>query len=391
MRAIAISGCAVYVGGEFGTVGGSKRDSLARLDAGTGAVPARSSTHDRAGRTRSPSRDGRLYVGGTITAVDGKAHGRLAAFNLITGVLDAGWKPTADGTVESVVARRGADLHRRQVRRVNGVSGHAPAGRVDPSSGAVDAGLPADAGGHRVRHRGRRAGVYTAHRRAGRPAGAYSSTAGRDGRSTMDGDAQAITVLGEAVYIGGHFDNVCRSARTGDPGRLPRRQRPAGQAGGGRRATAATCCRWTANGNGSQRRAHDGGRGRVRFAAGGAFTTINGVIGGGSRSSAEPPVSARRVAGGLVLRPGVWSNGPRPRRPRGARLAPPPGRGRSPARSRRGGSTSRRCRRTAARCRSAGGRRCWRCRCGPPCPAAGRPRPARRPVIRRLDLLRCEP
>jgi hypothetical protein len=32
---------------------------------------------------------------------------------------------------------------------------------------------------------------------------------------TTDGDVQAIGVLGPVVYLGGHYDNVCQSGRTG--------------------------------------------------------------------------------------------------------------------------------------------------------------------------------
>jgi hypothetical protein len=80
VKAIATSGSSVYIAGDFGTIGGQKRDSLARLDTVGGAV---SSTfkHTINGRPYAVAADsGRLYVGGTITSVNGQARSRLAAF-----------------------------------------------------------------------------------------------------------------------------------------------------------------------------------------------------------------------------------------------------------------------------------------------------------------------
>jgi len=273
VRAIAISGSAVYIGGEFGTVAGSKRDSIARIDAGTAKVHAFS--HSMTGSPYSLAvADGRLYAGGNITAVDGKAYGRLAAFNLTSGALDAGWKPTADGTVESVVARGSRIYIGGKFGVVNGVSGTRKLTAL-LSSGAVDAGFrPApEVVAHAIAIG--EFGVYAALGGQGGTVGAY----GFDGRIrwtlTMDGDPQAITVLDGIVYIGGHFDNVCRSTRTGDrgaciDGNVRRVKLAAADEDGG------ALLAWTANGNGSSG-VHAMAAGSGRFAAGGAFTQINGV------------------------------------------------------------------------------------------------------------------
>jgi hypothetical protein len=273
VRAIAISGSAVYVGGNFSTVAGAKRDSLARVDAATGKVHAFS--HSMSGMPYSLTvGHGRLYVGGNITAVDGTAYGRLAAFSLSSGALDASWRPAADSTVESVVVSGERVYVGGKFGSVGGVSGTRKLAAV-LSNGAVDTGFrPApEVVAHAIAVG--TSGVYAALGGQGGTVGAY----GFDGRIrwtlTMDGDPQAITALDGTVYIGGHFDNVCRSTRTGDrgaciDGNVRRVKLAAADEDGG------ALLAWTANGNGSSG-VHAMAAGSGRFVAGGAFTTINGA------------------------------------------------------------------------------------------------------------------
>jgi hypothetical protein len=273
VRSIAVSGSAVYLGGEFSAVAGAARDSLARVDAGTGRVHPFAHSLSGVPYTLTVGH-GRLYAGGNITAVDGVAYGRLAAFDLSSGALDPGWRPAADGTVESVLAAGSRIYVGGKFTRVNGVSGTRKLTAV-LESGAVDGGFrPApEVVAHSIAIGA--SGVYAALGGPGGTVGAY----GFDGRIrwtlTMDGDAQAITVLNGTVYFGGHFDNVCRSTRTGDrgacvDGNVRRVKLAAADEDGG------ALLGWTANGNGSSG-VHAMASGRGRFAAGGAFTQINGV------------------------------------------------------------------------------------------------------------------
>ena len=120
--------------------------------------------------------------------------------------------------------------------------------------------------------------VYAAHRRPGRPASSRTPSPARTSWTlTIDGDAQAVAVLGGTVYIGGHFDNVCRSARPATTGacldgnvrrvKLAAADRDGGGCCPGRRTATgpAACTRWPP------------ARRSGKFAAGGEFTTINGV------------------------------------------------------------------------------------------------------------------
>jgi hypothetical protein len=218
VKALVVNGGSVFLAGDFGTVGGQKRDSLARVDASSGA-PHATFKHAISGRPYAIAVAGnRLYLGGAITAVDGQARGRLAAFNLTTGVLDTKWRPATDDQVETVAAGGGRIYAGGKFHKVNGLSGYDRLVALDPVTAAVVAGFKPKPPVITYALAVTADGVYSAHGGHGGRVSAYT----RDGllrwSATFDGDAQAITVLDDVVYAGGHFDRACSTARTGTQG-----------------------------------------------------------------------------------------------------------------------------------------------------------------------------
>jgi hypothetical protein len=276
VKAIATNGSSVYVAGDFLYVNGIKRDSLAKLDAAGGAV-ASTFKHSIGGRPYAlAAENGRLYLGGSITSVNGQTRSRLAAFNLVSGVLDASWKPIADDQVETMAAAGGRIYVGGKFHKVNYTSGYDRLVALDPSSGKIITTFrpkpPVISFGLAVTSDG----VYSAHGGQGGKLNAYTTTGALRWSATFDGDAQAVAALGDTVYVGGHFDNACRTARTGDQGVCldgsdDRVKLAALDAGDGSLRS------WTADANGIEgvlTMASNAGLGAI--AAGGAFTTING-------------------------------------------------------------------------------------------------------------------
>jgi len=276
VKAIAVSGSSVYVGGDFGAIGGRKRDSLARLDARSGAVSS-AFKHTVEGRPYAlATGNGRLYAGGTIRAVDGQARPRLAAFNLTSGALDTRWKPVADSQVETLATGGGRVYAGGRFRRVNGSTGYGRLVALDPSSAAIVTAFkprsPAITFGVTVTS----TGVYTAHGGQGGTVNSYRTSGARRWTATFDGDAQAVSVLGDTVYVGGHFDRACRTALTGTQGTCldgsDDRVKIAALAG-----TDGRLRDWTADANGVVGvLAMAANPGLGSLAIGGAFTTIGG-------------------------------------------------------------------------------------------------------------------
>ncbi|SNT64976.1 protein of unknown function [Asanoa hainanensis] len=276
VRAIAASGRAVFVGGAFTAISGTHRDGLARLDAGNGAVH-NSFKQSLTGMPYSLAvANGRLYAGGTMTSLNGQAIHRLAAFDPNTGAAVAGWRPRADDTVESVVAVGRRIYVGGQFDSIGGASGTRHLAALT-TGGAVDTGFTSRASEvvHAVAVGA--SGIYAAMGGPGGRLGAFTTSGAARWTLTMDGDAQAVAVLDKVVYIGGHYDNVCKSARTGDKGscidgNIRRIKLAAANESGG------ALLPWAADGNGSSGVHTMAASGSLhKVVAGGAFTTIRGA------------------------------------------------------------------------------------------------------------------
>ena len=218
VKALAVSGSAIYLAGDFASIDGAKRDSLARVDAVSGALH-RSFKHAVEGRPLAvAAAHGRLYVGGAITAVDGQPRGRLAAFSLSSGALDTRWRPAADDLVETVATGGGRIYVGGRFRKINSIAGYERLAALDPAGAtlvtafrprptAITYGLAVTADT-----------VFSAHGGQGGRVTSYTLGGVPRWSSTFDGDAQAVTVRGDTVYAGGHFDRACSTARTGAQG-----------------------------------------------------------------------------------------------------------------------------------------------------------------------------
>ena len=215
VRALTVVGGTVYIGGGFSTVNGLARRRLAAV---TTAGTVTNFVHTADNTPYGMASDGtRVYVGGTFTTIDGQTRSRLAAFDVATGALVTGWNPAPNDRVDSVYAYAGRIYVGGLFTQVNG---KAPArlAALDPTDAhtiTAFKGVPqyeaigvfADA-----------TGVYVAEAGPGGRAAAYTSTGTARWTITTDGNAQAIAVLQNTVYVGGHFASVCKTSNTGNQG-----------------------------------------------------------------------------------------------------------------------------------------------------------------------------
>jgi Ca2+-binding RTX toxin-like protein len=166
VRAITVSGNSLYIGGDFSSVQGQSRSRLARIDATTAALdPGFAPAADKTVRALSLSADGaRLYVGGDFTTISGQATPNFAGLEPTTGALV--WQPltTPNGPVFDITPQGGT--------------------------------------------------VYSAEAGPGGAAEAYDAATGTQlWRRKGDGDVQGVVVIGDTLYMGGHFTHFMGNDR----------------------------------------------------------------------------------------------------------------------------------------------------------------------------------
>jgi hypothetical protein len=102
VRAVAVDGLTVYLGGEFNAVGNGVRSNLAAVNAATGALLPWNPAPDGTGITALAVAGDTVFVGGQFETIGGAARSNLAALDVISGAART-WAPNPNGIVYAIV------------------------------------------------------------------------------------------------------------------------------------------------------------------------------------------------------------------------------------------------------------------------------------------------
>ena len=216
---LAADGTDVYLGGSFTAVGGQPRKNIAEVDAVSS--PQGQVTGWRASmssRVRALTvADGVLYAGGQFLSVSGVARSRLAAFDLGTGALTA-WAPRADKPVFDLLATPRRIYVAGAFDSINLQTAADSLAALDPVSGDPQSWDPTISYPVRALDTDGTT-LFAAATGGGGHLRAFTADTGASvWEVTADGDFQAVTLVGDVLYFGGHMDFICSTVNTGAQG-----------------------------------------------------------------------------------------------------------------------------------------------------------------------------
>ena len=216
VRALAVESGVVYAAGDFDTVNGETRDAVAGIGMADGRLtPLR---HTVLGQPNAiAAGHGRIYLGGRITAVDGTPRANLAAFTIAGGALDP-WAPTTDDTVNAIAVTPERVYVGGSFHKANNVRSTLRLAAVDPVTGVLDKSFLPKPVSQVFALAAHADGVFAALGGQGGRAVSYTRAGQARWTRVFDGDAQAITLLDDVVYVGGHFDRACTTTNNGTRG-----------------------------------------------------------------------------------------------------------------------------------------------------------------------------
>ncbi len=206
--ALATDGFSLFVGGDFTTVNGVPRASLAKVNLATGAVDTRFAAGTPGTVNDLVVAGSKLYVVGEFGSVNGVSRKNAAAVNITTGALDPTFNPQASGRVSTVAINRArTSLYLGGIFASVGSTSRPFLAEVNPTTGKVQgptfSSIPALVRDVTVKDDG--SAVYAA------VGGKYNSaielnpsTGKQNWRVHVDGDTQAVISSNGFVYMGFH-------------------------------------------------------------------------------------------------------------------------------------------------------------------------------------------
>jgi hypothetical protein len=209
--AASSDGSKIFLGGGFTAVGGQAHARLAAVTADTGQLITAWKTTANSNFVRALVADSadRLYVGGNFGTIGGRAISRLAAVSQSTGVVDTSFSAQPNNTVRVLtLAHDDTKLYAGGSFTTMGGVARPGAAEMLPATGAVTSFAPTDGGvviAMDITPSGRLFFGTSSNR-----TWAYDPLKGGipEYRVRTSGDVQAILATDDEVYIGGHFSGL---------------------------------------------------------------------------------------------------------------------------------------------------------------------------------------